>query len=55
MSGEDILLPPQDITFVRDYTWDETLVLGKAHEEELMREALVRDLVRTVLKQFSTL
>ncbi|NIS90686.1 MAG: hypothetical protein GTN98_11525 [Woeseiaceae bacterium] len=55
VSGEDILLPPQDITFVRDYTWDETLVLGKAHEEELMREALVRDLVRTVLKQFSTL
>jgi LPS-assembly lipoprotein len=54
-SSEDILLLPQDITLVRDYTWDETLVLGKAREEDLMRESLVRDLVRTVLKQISTL
>ena len=54
-SGEETLLAPQDITFVRDYTWDETLVLGKAREEDLMREAIVTDLVRTVLKQISTL
>jgi LPS-assembly lipoprotein len=54
-SGEDVLLAPQDITLVRDYTWDETLVLGKLREEELMRDAIVRDLVRTVLKQISTL
>jgi LPS-assembly lipoprotein len=55
ISGEDVLLEPQDVTFVRDYTWDETLVLGKAHEEDTMREAIVDDLVRTVLKQISTL
>lgn len=55
VSGEKVLLAPQDITFVRDYTYDETLVLGKAHEEDLMREAVVRDLVRAVLKQVSTL
>jgi LPS-assembly lipoprotein len=55
ISGEDSLLAPQDVTFTRDYTWDETLVLGKAHEEDLMREAIVRDLVRAVLKQVSTL
>ena len=55
ISGENVLLAPQDITFVRDYTYDETLVLGKAHEEDLMREALVRDLVRTVLKQISAI
>ena len=54
-SGEEILLPPQDVTFTRDYTWDETLVLGKAREEDLLREAIVRDLVRTVLKQISSL
>lgn len=54
-SGEESLLEPQDITFVRDYTWNETLVLGKAREEDLMREAIVSDLVRTVLKQISTL
>jgi len=55
VSGENSLLAPQEITFTRDYTWDETLVLGKAHEEDMMREAIVRDLVRTVLKQLSTL
>ena len=55
VSGEDVLLEPQDVTFVRDYTWDETLVLGKAHEEDTMREAIVDDLVRTLLKQVSTL
>ena len=55
VAGETSLLAPQDITFTRDYTYDETLVLGKAREEDLMREAIVRDLVRTVLKQISTL
>ena len=55
VSGEEVLLAPQDVTFTRDYTWDETLVLGKAREEDLLREAIVRDLVRTVLKQLSSL
>lgn len=55
VSGEDSLLTLQDVTFTRDYTWDETLVLGKAHEEDTMREAIVRDLVRAVLKQLSTI
>jgi LPS-assembly lipoprotein len=55
VAGETSLLAPQDVTFTRDYTYDETLVLGKAREEDLMREAVVRDLVRAVLKQISTL
>ena len=55
VSGEQTLLAPQDVTFTRDYTWDETLVLGKAREEALLREAIVRDLVRTILKQVSSL
>ena len=54
VSGEQTLLAPRDITFTRDYTWDETLVLGKAREEDLLREAIVRDLVQTVLKQISS-
>lgn len=53
-SGEDVLLESQDLTLTRDYTYDSTLVLGKAREEELMREAIVQDLVRIVLKQVST-
>ncbi len=54
-SGDTNLLMRQFITLTRDYTYDETLVLGKAHEEQLLREAIVQDLVRIVLKQLGTL
>jgi LPS-assembly lipoprotein len=49
------LLEYQTLTLTRDYTYDSTLVLGKAREEDLLREAIVDDLVRIVLKQISTL
>jgi LPS-assembly lipoprotein len=55
LSGENNLLTPQFITLTQDYTYDETLVLGKAREEEFMREAIVQDLVRVILKQLSSL
>ena len=54
-AGEESLLAPQFVALTRDYTYDETLVLGKIREETLLREALVRDLVSLVLKQISTL
>jgi len=54
-AGTSNLLPPQTLTLTRDYTYDSTLVLGKAREEELLREAIVDDLVRVVMKQISTL
>jgi LPS-assembly lipoprotein len=54
-SGEKNLLDRQTLTLTRDYTYDSTLVLGKAREEELLREAIVDDLVRVVLKQISAL
>lgn len=53
--GEAPLLAPQLHTVTRDYTYDETLVLGKAHEEELLREAIADDLVRIVMIQLSAL
>ena len=49
------LLETQDLTITRNYTYDSRLVLGKASEEELLRGAIVKDLVRIVLKQISTL
>jgi len=55
VSGTESLLAPQYLTLTRDYTYDETLVLGKAREEALMRDAIVQDLVRIVLKQLSSL
>ena len=54
-AGEKILLDPQFFTLTRDYTYDDTLVLGKAHEAEVLRGAIVDDLVRVVLKQISAL
>lgn len=54
-NGESSLLAPQFVTLTRDYTYDETLVLGKGKEETLLREAIVKDLVRIVLKQLSSL
>jgi len=53
--GEQKLLEVQTLTLTRDYTYDSTLVLGKAREEALLREAIVDDMVRIVLKQISTL
>lgn len=54
-SGPKNLLDSQTLTLTRDYTYDSTLVLGKAREEEALREAIVKDLVRIVLKQISIL
>ncbi len=53
MGGDVTLIDVQDMTVVRDYTYDETQVLGKAKEEEVIRNALVQDLVGVVLKQIS--
>jgi LPS-assembly lipoprotein len=53
--GATTLLPQQTLTRTRNYTYDSTLVLGKAREEELLREAIVSDLVRIVMKQITTL
>lgn len=53
-AGAKNLLARQTLTLTRNYTYDSTLVLGKAREEDLLREAVVKDLVRIVLKQIST-
>lgn len=49
----DILLSPREQTLTRDYTWDETLVLGKEKEEQLLREAIVDDLIRVIMIQLA--
>ena len=53
--GEKNLLSRRFVNLTRDYTYDETLVLGKASEEALLREALANDVVRIVLKQLGSL
>ena len=54
-NGSQSVMEPQSLTLTRDYTYDETLVLGKAREAELLRDAIVDDLVRIILKQLAAL
>lgn len=53
--GERTLLEPQEQAVERSYVYDETLVLGKAREEEQIRDALTNDLVRLVMFQLAAL
>lgn len=54
-AGGRELLPPQDVALSRDYSFDERLLLAKEREEEILREALVRDLVGIVMRQLASL
>jgi LPS-assembly lipoprotein len=47
-------LTASPITVTRDYSYDETEVLGKLREEELIREALAADLVRLMMRRLAT-
>lgn len=53
-NGEE-LLPLQALTLTREYTYDETQVLAKQHEERIIREALARDLAGLVLRRLAVL
>lgn len=53
MTDSETLLETRSQTRTRDYTWDETRVLGKEREEQILREALVDDIVRVVMIQLS--
>ena len=53
--GETTALSAQEQTVTRSYTYDETLVLGKAHEEDILRDAIADDVVRLVMYQLASL
>ena len=54
-SGGERVLEPQALTRTRNYTYDETQVLGKESEEDMLRRALARDLVSSVIRRISIL
>jgi LPS-assembly lipoprotein len=49
------VLPAERLALTRDVTFDETLVLAKAGEEQVLRDALARDLVGLVTRRLSSL
>jgi LPS-assembly lipoprotein len=49
--GADNLLTNESLVVTRAYTYDETQVLAKAAEEQILREALAEDLARRVMQR----
>jgi outer membrane lipopolysaccharide assembly protein LptE/RlpB len=49
------LLAPQDISATRSYSFDETRLLAKEHEEAILRQAMAHDLADRVIRQLSSL
>lgn len=49
------LLTSQTLTLTRDYSFDETTLLAKEQEEDILREALARDLTGIVMSRLASL
>ena len=49
------LLPPQEISATRTYSFDERLLLAKNHEEEILRHDMARDLADMVMRRLASL
>jgi LPS-assembly lipoprotein len=54
-AGDKELLAPQDISATRSYSFDETKLLAKEHEEAILRQAMAHDLADRVIRQLSSL
>ena len=52
-AGGKVLLPPQQVSAVRSYSFDESLLLAKEHEEEILQQAMGQDLADIVMRQLS--
>jgi LPS-assembly lipoprotein len=53
--GSESLISNETLVVTRSYTYDETEVLAKAAEEEVLREALAADLARRVIQRIESL
>jgi LPS-assembly lipoprotein len=55
MAKEREILPAQDLSGSRSFSFDERILLAKEHEEDLLREALANDLAGAVMRRLATL
>jgi len=53
--GGTQVLPLQKIELTRNFSFDESLLLAKDHEEQILRDALARDLAVLVLRRLESL
>jgi LPS-assembly lipoprotein len=54
-SGGKQLIEHEEISATRDFSFDETELLAKEREQEILREALARDLVALVMRRLAAL
>jgi LPS-assembly lipoprotein len=54
-SGGKQLIEHEEISASRDFSFDETQLLAKEREQEILREALARDLVALVMRRLASL
>jgi LPS-assembly lipoprotein len=54
-AGGKELLAAQEISATRSYSFDETRLLAKEHEEAILRQAMAHDLADRVVRQLSSL
>jgi LPS-assembly lipoprotein len=53
--GAESLISNETLVVTRAYTYDETQVLAKAAEEQIIRRALAEDLARRVMQRIQAL
>jgi len=54
-AGDKELLPPQEISTTRSYSFDARLLLAKGHEADILRGAMARDLADMVMRRLARL
>jgi len=53
IAGSRELLAPQQVTTFRSYSFDESLLLAKEHEEAILQQAMGQDLADIVMRRLS--
>jgi len=54
-AGDKELLPQQEISATRTYSFDERLLLAKGHEDDVLREDMAHDLADMVMRRLASL
>lgn len=55
MAGDKELLPQQELSATRSYSFDERLLLAKGHEEDILRADMAHDLADMVMRRLASL
>jgi len=54
-AGDKEIIPQQELSATRTYSFDERLLLAKGHEDDVLRADMARDLADMVMRRLSSL